>query len=287
MRRFTLLFIILGSVALAALLTYLAVSSARFGGRSQRAETAAASGERVTRPLPPFTRIDVTGTAEVTLVQGSAESVTLPANPPRKSRVDAEVRNGTLYVESTDDTRWWDMIVGGGGRSIPVTVTFRDIDAIAAAGTVRLNAGAIKVAALKISGAGGTQVSIEDLTTGQFRLSGAGALKAEIAGKADTQSVAISGAGDYRGGKLVSQDATVTVAGAGKVVVNAQKTLKATISGAGSVDYIGDPEVTKSVSGAGSVKRREVRGSGIAGVATVAAVPSPRVSARRTARSPS
>jgi hypothetical protein len=69
--------------------------------------------------------------------------------------------------------------------------------------------------------------------------------------------------------------------------VNAQKTLKATISGAGSVDYIGDPEVTKRVSGAGSVKRREVRDSGIAGVATVSAVPSPRVSARRTARSPS
>ena len=67
--------------------------------------------------------------------------------------------------------------------------------------------------------------------------------------------MAISGAGDYKGARLVSQDATVNVAGAGKVLVNAQKTLKATISGAGSVEYLGDPEVTRSVSGVGSVHR--------------------------------
>jgi hypothetical protein len=49
----------------------------------------------------------------------------------------------------------------------------------------------------------------------------------------------------------------VTVAGAGKVTVNAEKTLKATISGAGSVDYLGNPRVTESISGAGKVRRRD------------------------------
>ncbi len=98
-------------------------------------------------------------------------------------------------------------------------------------------------------------------------MAGAGALKAEIAGKVERQAVTISGAGEYRSPRLVSQDATVNVAGAGKVLINAQKTLKATISGAGSVEYLGDPEVTRSVSGAGTVRRRESSRAGIAAVA--------------------
>ena len=46
------------------------------------------------------------------------------------------------------------------------------------------------------------------------------------------------------------------MAGAGQVVVRAEKTLKASISGAGSVEYIGDPQVTERISGAGRVRRR-------------------------------
>ena len=51
--------------------------------------------------------------------------------------------------------------------------------------------------------------------------------------------------------------AVVDVSGAGSIVVNVAKTLRATISGAGSVEYYGDPEVRQSVSGVGRVKRRQ------------------------------
>ena len=47
------------------------------------------------------------------------------------------------------------------------------------------------------------------------------------------------------------------VSGAGKIVVNARKTLTARISGAGVVEYLGDPVVKESISGIGRVKRRE------------------------------
>ena len=93
-------------------------------------------------------------------------------------------------------------------------------------------------------------------------MSGAGALRAEVAGRAADATVSISGAGEFKGGKLVIQNAQVTVAGAGKVTVNAEKTLRATISGAGSVDYVGDPKVTESVSGAGRVRRRDAASGG-------------------------
>ena len=256
MRRFTLPLVILGCVALAAILTWIVVSSASFGGRAPRTESAPREST-ATQPLPPFTRMEIAGTAEVTLVQGSEESVSLPPAPRKGGTVSAEVRNDTLYIEAVDRSHWWDIVIGGGNRPAPVVVTFKKLDAIATAGTVRLTAASLKADDLKVTGAGGTMIRIDDLTARQLHLTGAGALRADVAGRVDQQDVTISGAGDFRGGKLVSRDATVNVAGAGKVLVNVEQTLNATISGAGSVEYLGDPKVTQRVSGAGRVKRRD------------------------------
>lgn len=269
MRRFTLPLVILASVAIAALLAWLALSTFSFGDRRPRAEPAANRAESVVaRPLPPFKRLDISGTAEVTLVQGAAESVAIAAPARRQDRIDASVRGDTLHIESGDTSRWWEFLFGGGGgRHAQIVVTFKDLESIATAGTVKLAAVDIKVPELRIAGAGGTSVRIDNLQSDKLRLSGAGALKAELAGRVTEQTISIAGAGEYRGGKLVSQNATVTVAGAGQVVVNAQKTLNATISGAGSVDYIGDPKVTERVSGAGRVRRRDAAESAVARVA--------------------
>lgn len=268
MRRFTLPVVILASVALAALLAWLALSTASFGDRRPRADKSANRAESVvTQTLPPFKRLDVSGTAEITLVQGTAESVAIAQPARRKDHIDAEVRGDTLYIEAEDGSRWWDLVFGGGGRTAQIVLTFKDLESIAAAGTVKLTATEIKVPELRIAGAGGTSVRIDNLQSGQLRLSGAGALKAELAGRVTDQHVSIAGAGEYRGAKLVSQNATVSVAGAGQVVINAEKTLNATISGAGSVDYIGDPRVTERVSGAGRVRRRDAADVGIPRIA--------------------
>ena len=88
-------------------------------------------------------------------------------------------------------------------------------------------------------------------------MAASGAVKAEVAGRATEQRIAISGAGDYRAAGLASENARVAVSGAGKVLVNAAKTLKIAISGAGSVEYLGDPKVTQDISGVGRVRRRE------------------------------
>ena len=256
MRRFALPLVIAGCVALAAFLTWLAVSHVSFGRRVPPAPATAREAP-VVRALPPFHRLDLSGSAEIELVQSDAESVSLPAGASRSGYLSAEVRDGTLYIESADASHWWDTVIGDGGRTQKVVVSFKNLDAITAAGTMRLRADRLKADSLKVSGAGGTVIRIDDLAARELRLSGSGALRADLAGRVSEQNVTISGAGDFRGAKLVSQDATVTVAGAGKVVVNAEKTLKATISGAGSVEYLGDPQVTERVSGAGRVRRRE------------------------------
>jgi len=78
MRRLTLPLVILGCIALAAFLTWIAVSSS-FGRRPPPAARAPVAS--VTQALPAFNRLDVSGTADVSLVQGDSENVALPAVP--------------------------------------------------------------------------------------------------------------------------------------------------------------------------------------------------------------
>jgi hypothetical protein len=259
MRRLSLPLVILGCFALAALLAGIAVSSS-FGRRPPPAARAPVA--TTTQPVAAFHRIDVSGTADVSLVQGEAESVALPSAPRHEAPVTAEVRDGTLYVESHNHERWWDTLFGNRESQPPIVITLRNVDDIAVAGTVRVTAAKLRADALHVSGAGGTSLRIDDLDARELKVSGAGALRAELAGRAADATVSISGAGEFKGGKLVTQNAQVIVAGAGKVTVNAEKTLKATISGAGSVDYVGDPKVTESVSGAGRVRRRDAATGG-------------------------
>ena len=142
MRRFTLPLVILGCIALAALLTWGALSTATFGGRPPRAEVSGTRPEVATQALPPFARLDVSGSAEVVLVQGQEENVALPTASRKSGFVAAEVRDGTLYIDARDTTRWWDGVLGRhGGRTPQVVVTFKDLEAISAAGTVKVTFG--------------------------------------------------------------------------------------------------------------------------------------------------
>jgi hypothetical protein len=209
------------------------------------------------RPLAPFTKIAVDGLADVTLVQGAAESVSVEAPVKQLPHVRAEVRDGTLFIANEDSRNWWGFLFGGGPRSARVTVTFRELTGVRAAGAVKLKADGLKTDKLAVTVTGATSLKIAGLEAKELSIAGSGAVKAEIAGRATEQKIAISGAGDYRAANLVSERASVAVSGAGKVVINATETLKIGISGAGSVDYLGNPQVSEQISGAGRVKRRE------------------------------
>jgi hypothetical protein len=221
----------------------------------------ASDGPLEGRPLPPFTRILIEGYANVTLVQGDTDSVAYDAQSRPQSRGRAEVKDGTLTIANAS-RGWWPNFFGSGGRSARVTVTFRELEMLTAAGAVKLRADRLKAERLKVSASGATSLKIAGLETRDLAVSGSGAMKIELAGRATEQRVSISGAGDYLAADLVSEDARVSVSGAGRVVIQVEKTLKIGLSGAGSVEYIGNPTVTQSISGAGRVKRRDAAESG-------------------------
>ncbi len=257
MRRFSLLFVIIGCVALAALLAWYALS-ADSPGRQTLPKTTPA----VAHALDPFRRIEVAGQAEITLVQGAETSILVETPGRDPARVEFEVQGGTLEIHAADRIRWWDFLSGRSKSKVSIIVTFRELESIEAAGAVQIIAGKMRVPKLTIEGAGGTMVYIDDLQATTLDISGAGALKAQIGGSVDRQRITMSGAGEYLGARLASNNASIVVSGVGRAVVNARSKLDATISGAGSVEYIGDPEVTKQISGAGSVRRRGTSADG-------------------------
>ena len=247
MPRYVLPMLILAVVVIALTLTWLTL------GRTS-ADIAVADQD-----VGPFHRIEVSGAADVVLQKGATEHVSVET-PARGSRLVAQVRGPTLFIESRDNRRWWSSIFGrGGARTARVTVTYRTLDAVTLSGAVKLQATGLDTPELRLEASGGSSVRLDDLRTARLRVNGSGALKADVTGEAAEQTVSISGAGEYNAERLASIDAKVHVSGVGHVIVRVDKTLAASISGAGSIEYYGNPQVKEHVSGVGRVRRREAR----------------------------
>lgn len=215
-------------------------------------------GDRVageTIEVGAFRNVEVSGHADVVLVQGDAEAVDVEASPKRHARVRVRGQGGTVKISVGEDASWWTGLVGGGSRPTRITVRFRELESIAIAGAVRLTGDGLKSSRLAVRANGAASVRLDGLDAGSLRFSGSGAVKAEVSGRAAGQEVAISGAGAYRAPRLVSENAEVKVSGAGRVVVNASRSLDASISGAGAIDYHGNPQVRQRISGAGRIRQ--------------------------------
>jgi hypothetical protein len=254
MKRLTLPILLAGVLVVALVLAWTTLSHANWWRRM--ASPASEATVSVERPVSSFSRISVEGVANVVLVQGSKPSVVVDA--PQNVQQDVVIDNhgDTLTLRSGSGSAGWQNWFGANPRPTPkVTVTFTELTRIEASGGLRLSADKIQIPKLSIDVSGAAAVNIADLATDDLRIDGSGAMKADIAGRATAQRIEISGAGDYHAPRLVSETASVGVSGAGRVLVNATRTLRIDLSGAGIVDYTGNPVVTKSVSGLGQVRQ--------------------------------
>ena len=212
---------------------------------------------RETRPATGFSRIQIDGQADITLVQGATEGITLEATAQGLKQIHTDVRGRTLRIGMVDQSHWWQWITGGASTRTPkITINLIQLERIEAAGAVNIVADSLKANELRLDFAGACKLKIADLQANKLRLDGAGAVKAEIAGKVAEQSIDLSGAGSYQAAELVSDNIDLQVSGAGKAIVNAKTLLKADISGAGLVEYAGNPRVEQDISGIGKIRRR-------------------------------
>ena len=205
-----------------------------------------------TRKLAAVDTVTLEYPADVTIKQGSANSIVITADDNLLKQISSDVEDGVLNI-SNNESNWNDRVKPT--KSVQIVITLKDVSKITlpSAGTLHILDLKTDSLELTVSGAGDISLTNLDVTSLDVTLSGAGSISAD--GKADSLSVRISGFGDFKGGDLQSQTANVRITGAGSSTVWAEKTLTASISGAGDIRYYGDPTVDESISGAGNVSR--------------------------------
>jgi hypothetical protein len=216
-----------------------------------------AESQQETRLLTGFSRIEVYGSAEVRLRQGTTEGATIEAAAEILPRIRTEVRDRTLFIDVAQERQWSDWMHWSGRRRTPrLTVDFIKLDRLESAGAIKLAADDLRADELRLDFSGASTVRIGNLQASRLHLEGSGATKADLAGKVGTQVVNLSGAGSYAATGLESDRAEVHVSGAGKAFINARTSLAVEISGAGLVEYLGNPKLEQDISGVGKVRQR-------------------------------
>lgn len=205
------------------------------------------------RHLSGFNAVEVGGPYDVTVTQGTTESVRVEAPEDIIGHVTTEVENGVLKIyDKRHDFHWNDLFWHH--KKILVYVTIKDVNSIVVSGSgdVTFHNGlhADKMS-LRVSGSGDVDGELE-VKSLETSISGSGDVK--LSGHAETSAVRVSGSGDYSARGLITSDTAVHVSGSGDAKIYASNKVDASVSGSGDVRYSGSPKsVYKSKSGSGDI----------------------------------
>ena len=188
------------------------------------------------RDATGFSEVRLSGSGEVDVRHGDADSVTVEAEDNILPLLETRVRDGRLTLGTKPN------VSISPTRAIRYHVTVNRLTAIGVSGSGRFVA--------------------DGLDTPRLTADISGSGSATLSGRADAVELTISGSGAYDASRLASKSATVTISGSGSATVNAADRVEATVSGSGSVRYLGNPSVDQQVSGSGSVRRTADRVEG-------------------------
>jgi len=214
------------------------------------AEQIRGSGRAISekRDVHGFKRVELAGSGELSISQGSTESLVVEADDNIVPRIKTEVSGDRLKIgmESGVSVR----------PSVPMryTLVVRDLTELELSGSGKIDAGSLRCGDLTLDISGSGSMRLDQVTADNVRaeIDGSGSIR--VAGKATGQKVQISGSGSYHGEELETSSASVSVDGSGDTTVWVHNTLSASIGGSGSVEYYGNPSVTKSIGGSGRVR---------------------------------
>lgn len=206
------------------------------------------------RHITGFSSVNVAGSFDVVITQGSTESVKVQAPSDIISRIITEVEGGVLkiYTKSDNDWHWFN----GGHKKIMIYVSAKDLNGVILSGSGDVSfKGGIRANSfkLKLTGSGDVTGRL-DVKSLDAVLAGSGDIT--ISGSADNSNISVAGSGDYSARDLVTNTASVRVAGSGDVRINVSQKLDASVIGSGDVHYTGSVKnINSSKVGSGDISR--------------------------------
>ncbi|NNU34802.1 DUF2807 domain-containing protein [Mucilaginibacter sp. S1162] len=203
------------------------------------------------RHLTGFNAVNVAGSFDVYIKQGTTESVKVEAPADVIKNIITEVKNGALIIRTKDHFSFNNIF---GNKKMVVYVTIKNCNAISLTGSgdVYFKEGiAANDLNLSLTGSGDVTGKIIAKNV-NCSLTGSGDLR--VSGRADNSKVTVTGSGDFSGRDLTTNTTVVFVGGSGDASVYATGTLKASVTGSGDVHYGGSPHnISKSTSGSGDI----------------------------------
>jgi Putative auto-transporter adhesin, head GIN domain len=190
------------------------------------------SGQVVTetREVSGFTKVELSGSAELTVEKTGTESLSISAEDNLLPQLTSDVSGDTLILGTKPNTSILPT------KPITYSVTVKDLTGIA------------------VSGSGSVRVSNLMTNSLATKISGSGTITAS--GAVNDQDVDISGSGRYQAEQMTSKAVKAQISGSGNASVLASDTLDVTISGSGALTYSGDPKVTQEISGSGKLIKK-------------------------------
>ena len=209
------------------------------------------SGTLITesREASGFKQIALTGSGNVTVIQGTEESLTIRTDDNVMQHISTEVKGDTLYLGMENGT------ISLSYTELNFIVTVKELEAVAVSGSGDINIAKLMTEQLDIDLSGSGDVKIAKLTAEQLDINIVGSSDVSLRGRVDSQEVRISGSGSYYGSNLQSDTAEIAVIGSGDVAVWAKDELEISITGSGDVQYYGDPQLATSSRGSGDISQ--------------------------------
>ncbi len=181
-----------------------------------------------TRNVAGFTAVELKGSADVSVVVGATDFVTVKADDNVIPLILTTVRNGTLVIDMKPFTS---MTTSNG---IQVNVVMKSLRGITLSGSGKID----------VSGMSGPDLSVE--------LPGSGDIT--VAGAVEHVTISLPGSGNIFCNELKASSADVTLSGSGTIRVYADQSLNAQLPGSGTIRYEGNPaQLTKSITGSGTI----------------------------------
>lgn len=194
-------------------------------------ETVEGSGNVVVtnREIASFSQVQINLGADLTLIQGDANSLQIESDDNLISQIKTEVRNGRLIVSTPDNVNLKP------SQAIQIRVSFETLSEV------------------EILGSSAIRADDLDLDTLAITFNGSGSTR--LSGRVDDQKIMIRGMATLNNFEIISQQVNIDISGNGNVEVHAENNLDVVVAGMGMIRYTGNPTVTENISGAGTITR--------------------------------
>jgi hypothetical protein len=223
--------------------------------------------ETQTFDVNDFDRVLLEGFGDVYIEQGQSEGLSVQADSNIIPLLTIEVRGRELRLGTKQ---------GVGitpSKSITYNLAVKNLNGISLAGSGNFYVEPVKSSDITVSLPGSGNINLKGLNAGNLSvdLNGSGNITIEtinaktidaslrgsgdikLEGNVNSQTVTLSGSGNYLTGNLQTDIANVSIPGSANVTVWVNDELKVNINGSGDIQYYGKPTIDQNISGSGNI----------------------------------